>query len=171
MLHRTSAPRMEFHISRRARDLYQFDEALFALSGSVILADIRSARLFAHKLNARRPPERAIRAGQINAMGLIDELMHYVSGLYREQRRADVMRRALAWLEARLGRTAVDDALRRFADEFPPLAVYRGEVDLATYLAGEIACWRRRPPIQPSSTACATSSPPSRRSVPTPSRS
>jgi hypothetical protein len=79
----------EFHISRQARDRYDFGEGLFSLHGNVIFADFHAARLFAQKMNDRRDllhfPERVIRAGQINAMGLIDEILHYVVGLFREQ--------------------------------------------------------------------------------------
>jgi glycosidase len=134
---------MEFHISRRVRDRYRFDQALFALAGSVILADFRAAREFARKMNRQRDltrhPERAVRAGQVNAMGLIDEILHYVVGLYRQQKNPQVMQEALEWLYEGLGKEAVDAALRQFADEFPPLAVYRGEVALGDYLKAETA--------------------------------
>jgi len=42
---------MEFHISRKARDFYQFDEPLFSLSGNVILPNFRAARVFAQRIN------------------------------------------------------------------------------------------------------------------------
>jgi hypothetical protein len=134
---------MEFHISRQARDFYQFDETLFSISGNVIFANFHAARVFAQKINDKRDlvnfPERALKAGQLNAMGLIDEILHYVIGQYREQKNPEVMEQALDWLDARLGREAVDRTLGKFADGFPPVAVYRGEVDLAAYLAGETA--------------------------------
>jgi hypothetical protein len=138
----STQPRMEFHISRKARDRYRFDQSLFALTGNVILANFRAARAFAQKMNARRDlvshPERAVRAGQINAMGLIDEILHYVVGLYRRQENPRVIREALDWLDEGLGQTSVDAALRRFAEEFPPLTVYRGEIALDDYLEGTI---------------------------------
>jgi hypothetical protein len=31
-------------------------------------------------------PDRATKAGEINAMGLIDEILHYVVGLYRVEK-------------------------------------------------------------------------------------
>ena len=134
-------PRMEFHISRQARDRYQFDQSLFALTGNVILANFRAARAFAQKMNAQQDlvnhPERTVRAGQINAMGLVDEILHCVVGLYRQQKNADALREALNWLYEGLGKKVVDATLRRFAEEFPPLAVYRGEIALDDYLAGE----------------------------------
>ncbi len=140
---RKAAVRMEFHISRRARDRYQFDESLYALSGNVIFANLHAARVFAHKMNQQRDlarhPEQAVRAGQLNAMGLIDEILHYVAGLYRQQKKSDVMEQALQRLYEQLGREAVTKALRVFVDEFPPLAVYRREVAPDAYLEGSTA--------------------------------
>ena len=139
-LDREGAVRMEFHISRQARDRYRFDESLYALSGNVILANLHAARVFAHKMNERRNlvsfPERAVQAGQINAMGLIDEICHYVAGLYRQQVDAEALQKALARLNERLGEGEVRRVLRRFVEEFPPLAVYRREVSVDDYLAG-----------------------------------
>ena len=134
---------MEFHISRTARDRYQFDQSLFALTGNVILANFYAARVFAQKMNEKRDlvrfPEQAVKAGQINAMGLIDEIMHLVVGLYREQKNPLACQQALDWLDEKLDKEAVDTALRKFAGEFPPLAVYRQEIALKDYLEGETA--------------------------------
>jgi len=131
----------EFHISRAARDLYQFDQSLYSLSGNVIFSNFHAVRVFAQKMNARRDlihyPERAVRAGELNAMGLIDEILHFVVGQYRQQVNPAVTREALDWLYQEIGREQVDYTLRRFADTFPPLAVYRRETGLDEYLAGE----------------------------------
>ena len=131
----------EFHISRKARDRYQFDASLFSSSGSVIFANFHEARVLAHRMNQQRDlvrfPEQTIRAGQINAMGLIDEVLHYVAGLYCEQQNRQAIQQALDWLDERLGREAVDAALAAFSAEFPPLAVYQSQIALPTYLAGE----------------------------------
>jgi glycosidase len=132
---------MEFHISREARELYGFDQSLFALTGNVIFLNFHAARVFAQKMNQRRDlaryPERAVKAGQLNGMGLIDEILHYIVQQYREQKKATVMAEALDWLDEHLGEEDVDRTLRRFVDKFPPPAVYRGEIDLDGYLDGE----------------------------------
>jgi glycosidase len=134
---------MEFHISRKARDLCQFDESLFSLSGNVIFPNFHAARLFAQRMNEKRDlinfPEQAIKAGQINAMGLIDEILHYIVGLYRGEKNPQVMQQALEWLYGRFGKQKVDETLRKFANEFPAVAVYRREVELDIYLEGETA--------------------------------
>ncbi len=132
---------MEFHISRKVRDLYRFDESLFSIAGNVIFANFHAVRLFAQKINGKKDliksPEKAIHAGQINAMGLIDEILHYVFGLYRTEKNPEVLKQALQRLYEKIGKQEVDDTLRKFATEFPPLAVYRQEMDLDTYLQGE----------------------------------
>jgi glycosidase len=136
-----SAIGLEFHVSRTARDRYQFDESLFSLSGNVVLANFHAARIFAQKINQRRDlvafPEQAIRASQINALGLIHEITHYVLRTYREQQNPRVLAEALEWLDASIGQAAVEAAMLRFVDEFPPLAVYRHEQTREVYMAGQ----------------------------------
>src|SRR5262245_51396314 len=123
-------PTFEFHISRVARDRYGFADGLFSLTGNVVIADLRASRDLARRINVARDterhPERAVSAGGLNAMGLIDEVLHLVLALYRAQRDPRAMLDALTWLEARLGRAALDETLGRFADEFPVVDVHRG---------------------------------------------
>ncbi len=131
---------MEFHVSRAARDYYQFDETLFSLTGNVIFANFHAARTFAQRMNQRRDlvnyPERAVRAGQINAMGLIDEILHYTIAAYRQQRNPLVVGQALDWLTDQVGEEQVNKAVWKFCQEFPPVAVYRKEISLDNYLSG-----------------------------------
>jgi glycosidase len=134
-------PVMEFHISRQARDRYHFDDSLFAISGNVIFANFHAARSFAQKMNAQtdlvRYPDRVVKAGQINALGLIDEILHLIINLYRTQVNPQLWEKALKWLSAEIGGTAVEGTIYQFSDEFPPLQVYRQETHLKDYLSGE----------------------------------
>ncbi len=134
---------MEFHVSRAARDYYQFDEALFSLNGNVIFANFHASRLFAQKINQKRDlvsyPESAVQAGQINAMGLIDEISHHMVAMYRQERSPDVMKQAVDWLEERIGQGEIDRLLERFVQEYPPVAVYRRELSADEYLNGSTA--------------------------------
>jgi len=130
-------PVLEFHISRQSRDRYQFDQSLFSLSGNVILANFHAARQFAQKMNKQRDlvnyPERAVRAGQINAMGLLDEIMHLVIAMFRQQNNPQAFTEALNWLDGMLGENDVNQTLRHFVDEFPPLAVYTNKIVVITH--------------------------------------
>ncbi|MGD8439965.1 MAG: alpha-amylase, partial [Holophagae bacterium] len=135
--------RCELHVSRRARDRYGFDQALFGSNGSVVFADFRAARLFADRMNAHRDvvahPERAVRASDVNALGLIDEMVHVVLARYRATVRPTLFAELLSDLENELGPGGVAEVLRVFVDEFPPLAVYRGEIDVEAYLSASTA--------------------------------
>jgi glycosidase len=133
--------RREFHISRAARSFYDFDENLFSLNGNVIFANFLATRRFAQKMNATRDllanPELTVRAGSINAMGLIDEILHYVFRLYRQQVEPAVLGQALSFLEEKLGAQSLQEMLLRFCQEFPPLPLIRGESSAKVYLARE----------------------------------
>jgi hypothetical protein len=131
----------EFHVSRQARDRYQFDQALFSTNGNVIFANFHASRVFSQKINDKRDlvsfPEQAVRAGQLNALGLIDEILHLVMILYKQERNPIVMEQALEYLTEKLGYEKVLNALRLFVEEFPPIAVYRREISEDEYLESE----------------------------------
>ncbi len=130
---------MQFHISRQARDHYHFDLELFSFNGNVILADFHAARLFAQKVNQKRDlsafPEKAVKAGQINAMGLMDEIFHLVCSLYREHRQPHMLAEAHAWLEKELGKDALDHLIIEFTTLFPPPIIYQGKQTIKKYLS------------------------------------
>ncbi|GHV88678.1 hypothetical protein AGMMS50267_10380 [Spirochaetia bacterium] len=130
---------MEFHIRRDVRNEYALEHGLFTLRGNVILADLRQARDLAQKFNAKvdpRHPERIVKAGQLNAMGLIDEILHYMVALYREQVQPDAFELALERLESSLGSNRVEALIGTFGDQFPPQRVYAGDTTIDDYLKG-----------------------------------
>src|SRR6478752_5942157 len=141
MLPKTPVRHFEFHVSRESRDRYQFDQALFQLTGNVVFANFHAARVFAQRMNEKRDlvnyPEQAVKAGQINAMGLIDEISHLLIENYRRQVNPNVMRDALRRLDGQFGQAALDSLLRRFTDQYPPMVVYRREQPLDEWLQGE----------------------------------
>ena len=116
----------EFHVSRKAREKYQFDERLFALNGNVVLADFAAARRFAESMTQVRG--QTVPASDINALGLIDEILHILVRQY-EMQNPGVMQRAMATLGV-----DADASLLKFTEDFPPTAVYRRELDARQYL-------------------------------------
>src|SRR5665811_1966279 len=133
--------RREFHVSVDARARYHLDETLFELSGNVILANLRAVRGLAAEMTARRRADgvadATVSPGELNALGLVDEILHAVVGIYREQEDPEAIDDALDHLDELVGADAVDATLARFTAGFPPLAVHRGELTAADYLAGE----------------------------------
>lgn len=131
---------MEFHISRRVREKYGFSAELFSYNGDVVLADLHAVRKFVEKLNKQRDlihhPELAIRPGEINAMGLIDEIFHHIIQLYKDQRNAAIFTTIDQRLSSLLGEELYSAVLRLFIASFPPEPVYQKQVTPDEYLAG-----------------------------------
>ena len=119
-------PTMEFHINREIRREHGLKGSLFSLTGNVVLADMRQTRELAAKLN--------VKAGQLYAMGLIDEILHYLIFLYRQQVQPDLFNQCLENLNSRLGESRTGALLIAFSEQFPPKKVYSGEKVVPEYL-------------------------------------
>jgi len=108
------------------------------MSGNMIFPDFDSVKLFTELINKKRNiekfPDQLIKAGQINAMGMIDEILHYVIELYREEKKPAIMKEAINWLYKKLGVETVDNTLFVFAKKFPPLSIYKGKYKVEEYI-------------------------------------
>jgi len=125
-------PIFEFHITRRARQKYQFDETLFSTDGRLVLADFSAARRFTERIYA--VSGRLLPASDIYALGLMDEILHLIIRRY-ERQNPGVMTQALDSLQSSLG-PRLDETLFKFIDEFPPVAVYQGRQTIESYMSG-----------------------------------
>ena len=130
----------EFHISRKVRDLCTFEQGLFASSGNVVFANMKNVRNFQLLFNnyiehVTGDENKKLSAGQLNAMGLIDEILHYVCMLYRRNKVPSFGRDLLAELDKEYSKKNVDALLLDFMKEFPPVAVYQEKIRPEEYLA------------------------------------
>jgi glycosidase len=132
---------MEFHIARKARERYQFAESLFSYSGNVVFANVAACREFAYRINKVREvekhPEQAVHAGQLYAMGLIDEASHVLMARYRERFDPAVMSQALEWFSGIVGTEPLGRMLLTFVEEFPGASVICGQMTPSQWLSGE----------------------------------
>ena len=91
------------------------------------LADFSTCRLLAQKMNDHRDLERdpgqAVRASQLYALSLIEEVLRYVLHLFLEQMNPKLFQDILEWSSSR--REAMEAALQESIQEFPPLSLYR----------------------------------------------
>ncbi|MBI4548487.1 MAG: alpha-amylase, partial [Ignavibacteriae bacterium] len=130
----------EFHILADVRRKYNFDESLYSTTGNVIFPNFHAVRVFAQKMNAARDlsghPQQTIRIGQLHAMGLIDEIFHFVMRLYEENANPGVFSRAVNSLRRAFGENVVKGTLLKFIAMFPPLEVYRGTLSAKEWLDG-----------------------------------
>jgi glycosidase len=128
----------EFHVSRLAREKYDFDLSIFRFDGNVVFTNFFAARIFSQKINQKRDlvnfPEQAVKAGDINAIGLIDEILHMVVSLYRKNVDNQVMIEAYDDVLNIFGQKQLDQALSQFIQDFPPISVFNGEISPEDYL-------------------------------------
>ncbi|HKB84740.1 MAG TPA: hypothetical protein VKD08_01125, partial [Ignavibacteriaceae bacterium] len=130
----------EFHTSAAARKKYQLDHNLFTITGDLIVADFTSARKLADKINKIKENEpgqhQQTTPGQVNALGLIHEILHYLIGYYEEKVNPGVFARNLKHLNKNLTLEETDKVLLSFINDFPPLEVYKGNMKPEDYLIG-----------------------------------
>ena len=129
----------EFHISKKVRDLCSFEEGLFASSGNVVFANMRNVRNFQLLYNnyidtVTGDENKRVSAGQLNAMGLIDEILHHVCMLYRRNKVPTFMKDLLAELDKQFTKKEIDSLLIDFINEFPPVEVYKEKCSAKEYL-------------------------------------
>src|SRR5574344_1508675 len=128
----------EFHISRAVRDACKFNQSLYASSGNVIFANLKAVQDFQLKLNAlfdeRGEEGKKVSAGNINAMGLIDEIFHFMCMLFRKNKAPLSFTNLLADLDDSFGKGEMDTLLIQFMNEFPPTAVYQKKLTNEDYL-------------------------------------
>jgi glycosidase len=125
----------EFHVRRDARDRYGWSGSFFSIRGDVVFANPTQSRIFANLVNAKRGAtnESALRASDVNAMGLIHEILHAVIALYKlrqPQVFAELKANLLTDLDAGFPST-----LRAFVQTFPTTDVYANEVTVDDYLS------------------------------------
>ena len=127
-------PKFEFHIAKDVRKKYKVGDDLFTISGNVIFTNNNAVRVFVQNVNSQRDISGHVRIGEINAIGLLDEIYHFILREYEENENPGVFSRALEFLNNNLGESELNKILFEFTEIFPPLDVYKGKVSVFDYL-------------------------------------
>ncbi len=101
-----------FHIHRLIRRELAVPAELFSITGNVVFADFSAARRLANQLKAA--------PGELYAAGLIDELMHFVFKIHREETGQDFAVELLRQIAEKFGKEEAEKLLLTFVTEFPP---------------------------------------------------
>jgi len=120
-----SLPEFEFHISRKARDKYSFAGTFFSIQGRVIFANFNATHRFAARFNAEKGPDETIAAAELNAMGLLDEIMHFLIESYRKEINKNLFAKIEKFMLDQFSEEKLDELLNGFAQLFPSTSVYQ----------------------------------------------
>ena len=125
-------------VDRKARDIYQFEDSFFSSMGYVFFPNLHDVRVFVQKINQKRDlinfPEFAAKGSEINGIALENEIFRHLFDIYQEKNDIDLIKEIPAWLTKEIGSEELEKALRLMLNDFPPPSVYKGEIDIDTYL-------------------------------------
>jgi hypothetical protein len=131
---------MEFHISRALRENLGLDDLLFSYTGNIVFANVAASRALAKQLQELRTrstgSSEPVNAGALFAMGLIDELNHAMVARYRKEIDPSVLKEAVRWFGSQIKPADIERLLLVFTEQFPNVAVHRGELTAAEWLNG-----------------------------------
>ncbi len=132
--------KFDFHISKAARQKYDFAQSLFSITGNLVIANFNQARLLSDKINQKRKSgdssNQLVTPGELNALGLLHEVFHFLIRKYEQDENPGVFKRANTFLKEDIGEKELSNILLSFVKEFPPLAVFKKEVSPKKYLSG-----------------------------------
>jgi glycosidase len=128
-----------FHVSLLSRVKYEFDDSLFSIHGDLIISNFKLARELALKINQKREEEKTTgmftTAGQINALGLLHEIFHFVIRHYEENENPGVFSRSIEYLKIKLGEDSFNKVIKKFVVDFPPPSVKQKILTVEEYLS------------------------------------
>jgi glycosidase len=137
MYKKNDTPEFNFHITEKSRKKYNFDEPLFSIKGDVIFSDFKKLHRFVNDFNNHRM--KPLPAGEFNAMGILDEVYHFMIEQYRLKQNANLFAKMEKQLIAWLGKEKFDKLLLTFSEKFPVSKVYQKKISAAEYLQGSDA--------------------------------
>ncbi|MCC7118462.1 MAG: alpha-amylase [Anaerolineales bacterium] len=120
--------------ARSARNQYALPLDFYDPDGHIHLKDLAAARRMADQISALRATPAL--ATDLYALSLLDEAYHLILRHY-SSRHSGIMARAMGSLQAALS-SNYEATLVKFTEEFPPLAVFRGEQTAGVYLATQV---------------------------------
>lgn len=126
----------EFHIAKEIRRKYDIDDVFFSSTGNVIFANFTAVRKFVQSINNFRDDENKLKTGEVNAIGLLDEIYHYVLTLYEETVNPGVFKKAISYLTDEVGEDSLNRLFFDFLENFPPNSIFHRKVSSFDYLNG-----------------------------------
>ena len=126
----------EFHIAGEARRKYNLNDSLFSINGELIFKNNKAVRKLVAQLNKNRGDEKKIFASEVNALGLLHEIYHYVLNDYEKKLNPKVFEKAKKKISNQLDEKRLNKLFSAFNKEFPNNEINSGRVSVFEFLEG-----------------------------------
>ncbi|MBN8707093.1 MAG: alpha-amylase [Bacteroidetes bacterium] len=130
-------PTYYFHVRKESRKKFEIEEELFSVRGDVVFLNFQQSRRLAEAINTKRPGATFVNPSELNAMGLIHEILHFVMDTYRKDLAPGSFKGLLEFLDGKHGEDETNKLLKVFLDHFPPPAVFHGKITKEKFLTGK----------------------------------
>jgi glycosidase len=110
-------PEKFFHILKDSRKKYSISGNLFSCCGKSVNTNIRAVRKLQKKM-LEKNPKKPVKAGDLIAMGLIDEILHYITNLYLDSHE-DAFQQLNRVLRSEIGNDKTDALYAGFIQQYP----------------------------------------------------
>ena len=130
-----------FRLSRRINNRYGIERETPADdrpgAGDLFDATQVQAAAINRSRDADAYPDRAVRAGEVSAICLLDAIFHHLTEEYRRRKNPRVRDEAVEALRERVGDLPLDHTLSRFIEDLPGLDILPGQASAADYLESQ----------------------------------
>ncbi|UTC67146.1 MULTISPECIES: alpha-amylase family glycosyl hydrolase [unclassified Treponema] len=135
--------KMEFHINGDVRKKCNLKSVLFSSCGNAVFENISEVHNFVFNFNSCIKEgifgknQKYLQAGELNAMGIFDEVLHYVLRLYRQNIDDDFFVKGYEFIDKEFKNRnfhGLDFLLKEFCKNFPPRNVYTDKLSLDKWL-------------------------------------
>lgn len=127
---------LELQISKKQWDFYEFHKII--PETGLKLPDYHALRLIVKKIYEKKDlkgfSHQPIRAGELNAIGLLNEIYRYILNAYRLTKNPDGFEDAQKWLEKKLSLETLNTTTKIFIELFPPHSVLFNKKSMHEYI-------------------------------------
>jgi glycosidase len=138
LIKNSNSPVFNFHVNNKSREKYNINNTLFSIKGRVVFANFNSVKVLTEKMNKQSSLEKSSKIpaspSLLNAMGLMDEIFHFMIGSYKEKLNKDLFPKMLNHIQTSYNKKNLDLLLYKFADLFPTNEVFIKKITAKDYL-------------------------------------
>lgn len=129
---------LEFQLSKQSWDYYELSKGVIPDTEGIKLPNFQIIRLLVNRMVEKKAfrmiSNQPIRAGSLNAVGLINEIFRYILNSYRITTNPPAFSNGLNWSREKVKPDTVNTIIDAFVKSFPPFKVKRAKQSAEEYI-------------------------------------